>query len=127
MSTIAPYRVTDEDIQGLDAKTREALAPLLDALNVTLNQLVNAANAVKQEARYEVTFTSSATGTAYVDFAPKLTQKITAVQVDQLRRVDETPMTSAWSPSWIVVTGGVRVLFVGLDSDAQYSLGVTIK
>ncbi len=37
----SPYRITDEDLAGADGKTRTALAPVLDALNVTINDVVS--------------------------------------------------------------------------------------
>lgn len=46
MTVVSPYRLTPEDLPDLDSKTRNGLAPLTDALNVTLPQLVAAAGAV---------------------------------------------------------------------------------
>ncbi len=43
MSFVSPYRITPEELEGLDKKTLEGLAPLLDALNTTIQQLVSAA------------------------------------------------------------------------------------
>lgn len=43
--SIPPYRVTPEDLPELDKKTREGLRPLLDALNITVQQLVAADSA----------------------------------------------------------------------------------
>ncbi len=40
---VSPFRITDEDLSELDSKTRSGLQPLLDALNITLQQLVAAA------------------------------------------------------------------------------------
>ncbi len=42
MNYVSPYRVTAEDLEGLDKKTLEGITPLLDALNTTIQQLVSA-------------------------------------------------------------------------------------
>lgn len=42
MTVVSPYRLTAEDLPDLDSKTRRGVGPLLDALNVTLPQLVAA-------------------------------------------------------------------------------------
>jgi hypothetical protein len=41
VANVAPFRVTQEDLAGLDRKTQAALQPLLEALNVTLGQIVS--------------------------------------------------------------------------------------
>lgn len=46
---VSPYRLTPEDLAGLDSKTRSNLSPLLDALNTTLPQLVAASQAVSEQ------------------------------------------------------------------------------
>ena len=42
--TVAPFRVTEEDLEGLPAATRDALLPLTSSLNVTLRDVVNSIN-----------------------------------------------------------------------------------
>lgn len=49
MTSITPFRITPEDLADLKAETREGLMPLLDALNVTLQELVAAAAATPTE------------------------------------------------------------------------------
>lgn len=39
---VAPFRLTPEDLEGLDRKVQAGLQPLLEALNVTLGQAVQA-------------------------------------------------------------------------------------
>jgi hypothetical protein len=46
MPVVSPYRVTPEDLATLKPDVLEGLAPLLDALNVTLPQLVQASQAI---------------------------------------------------------------------------------
>lgn len=46
---ISPYRVTPEDLADLDKAIRAGLQPLLDALNITLPQLVQAAQTVTEQ------------------------------------------------------------------------------
>lgn len=52
---LSPFRVTPEDLPGLDSKTRNGLAPLLDALNGSVQQLFLAAQAVPVEEVVSVT------------------------------------------------------------------------
>ena len=126
--TVPPYRVTSEDLSELDKKTRTGLQPLLDALNVTVQQLVQAANTQPGERIAGATFTSDSTGEASVDINPLPVTEPTEVRVAQLYRVDLTPISSVWAFSWTrVASGNVRVLFVGLDVDAQYTLRVKIS
>lgn len=128
MSAISPYRVTPDDLPDLDGKTRDALAPLLDSLNITLAQLVQALAAQPSETPLSSTFTSGASGTAYVDLRPTFPRTPRSLVVDQLRLSDDTPVLTVWSFTWTVTQSGiVRALFVGLAAEAKYNLAVTIK
>lgn len=60
MSVVSPYRVTDEDLPDLDAKTREGIAPLLDSLNTVVPQLVDATHALPTEQLIEMTLVTEA-------------------------------------------------------------------
>ena len=53
---IAPFKVTSEDLSGLDKKTLEGIQPLLDALNVFTNQVVSSQNAQSGDDVVQVTF-----------------------------------------------------------------------
>lgn len=48
-ATISPFKLTPDDMAELDRKTAAGLQPLLDALNVTMQQLVQAVNALPGE------------------------------------------------------------------------------
>lgn len=61
MSQIAPLRITPEDLEGLDNKTREGLQPLLDALNIFAQETVAAAAAQTGEQLVPVTLVTQAT------------------------------------------------------------------
>lgn len=43
---ITPFKLTADDLAGLDNKTREGIQPILDALNTFANQVVAAQQAV---------------------------------------------------------------------------------
>lgn len=47
--TVASYRVTPDDLPDLDRATQDGLQPLLDALNVTLPQLVRYTEAAGEQ------------------------------------------------------------------------------
>lgn len=49
MTVVSPYRVTPDDLEELDGKTRNGLNPLLDALNITVQQLVNVSQATSED------------------------------------------------------------------------------
>lgn len=57
---IVPVRITPEDLSELDAKTRNGLQPLLDALNVFAQQTVAAAAAQSGEQVVPVTLVTQA-------------------------------------------------------------------
>lgn len=61
MIQVAPFRVTPEDLADLDAKTRDGIQPLLDALNVTLQQLTQAADQAPQDQLVPATLVTDAT------------------------------------------------------------------
>lgn len=60
MSVITPYRVVSEDLD-LKNDVKEGLADLLDSLNVTVPQLVQAASATPEENYVNVTLQTDAT------------------------------------------------------------------
>lgn len=125
--SVTPYRVTPEDLIALDSKTREALTPLLDALNITIPQLVGAQDVTPRFKELESTFTSGA-GVADVDFNPAPLRKVRSLVVDQLRRSDGARITTAWAYDWLPLPSGVvRAHFVGLATNTAYFLAVTIK
>ena len=128
MSVISPFRLTPDDLPGLDKKTREGLQPLLDALHITIQQLVQEAAAAPTTKELSSTFQSSATGTAFVDFNPAPLTRVRSLVVDQIRRSDSAPMTTAYAMTWEPQASGVmRALFVGLDANANYYLAVTLS
>lgn len=47
MNDVSPFKLTPDDLDGIDRKTRDGLGPLLDALNVTMQQLVQAVNSAQ--------------------------------------------------------------------------------
>jgi hypothetical protein len=65
--SVSPYNCTQEDLEGLDGKTLEGLQPLLDSLNITIPQLVSAAQLAPQEQWVDVTLV---TDTAVADSFP---------------------------------------------------------
>lgn len=124
---VSPYRVTPEDLVDLDSKTRNALVPLLEALNVTLPQLVQAVALAGNTQTMSGTFAAEAGGSAYVDVTPKQVVRPYSVVLDFIRRTDSQPMATAHAFSWLPTPAGVRLLFIGLDPGRGYSFGVTFK
>lgn len=58
---ITPFRVTADDLPDLDAKVRAGIENLLDALNITLPQLVQAAQLAPEDNVVELNFVTGAT------------------------------------------------------------------
>jgi hypothetical protein len=127
MATVSPFRVTPEDLQTLKPDVLEGLAPLLDALNVTLPQLVAAVQGLPRTESLAATFIAESTATAYVQLSTTLTTRLESIQVDHIRRVDGAPMALPYSMTWTVLDKGPRLLFAGLDPFAKYSIGVTLR
>lgn len=61
MTQVAPFRITTDDLPDLKAEVRDGLAPLLDGLNITLQQLVQASQGVPTEQFVSVTLVTDAT------------------------------------------------------------------
>jgi hypothetical protein len=57
---ISPFKVTADDLEGLDKKTRDGIQPLLDALNASFNQVVAAQQAVANDEIVQQTLTIDA-------------------------------------------------------------------
>ena len=127
MTTVYPFKVTPDDLQALDGKTRDGIQPLIDALNTTLQQVVQALQQQPTTATTTSTFVVEDTGTVYVDIAPKLQTQPYSVVVDQLVRSDGEAQTATWSWTWTNLANGVRLLFIGLEPATKYSLTVTVK
>jgi hypothetical protein len=125
---ITPFKVTPDDLPDLDKKTRDGLAPLLDALNVSIQQLVNAQGLRASEQVVKSNFNSDSGGSAYVDIKPTLPQPVTSVSLGWFQRDDRQPMTSVYSFSTTALDSGlVRLYFVGLDVSSKYNFTVTLK
>lgn len=58
---ITPFKISAEDLRGLDSKTRAALQPLLDALNVSFQQTVAAISAAPDDELVTVTLVTQDT------------------------------------------------------------------
>lgn len=126
-ASILPFRVLPEHLSGLDGKTREGLAPLLEALNVTLQQLVAAAaNTTPGITAITSSFSTDENGSAYVDmkFAAG---RPAAVSLDALRRRDLEPIATVFSWTWQMAGELVRVLFVGLDTVTTFDFTLSMR
>lgn len=126
MSVVSPFRVTPDDLPGLDGKTADALTPLLDALNVTVQQLVNAVAQIPVTIVRDTTFTSSASGTASVDFAPPSTKPMD-VRVRSLNLANGDDIAAVYSWTWKYTGTVVRLLFVGLGASKEHKLSVALE
>lgn len=126
--SLSPFRITPEDLPDLDSKTRNGLAPLLDALNVSVQQLFAAAQAVPAEQSFKTSFTSDAGGLATVSFSPQLPQAVSKAQLDWFQRSDRAPITTVYSFSMNRTDSGLsQLLFAGLSASTKYDLSVTFK
>lgn len=123
---VSPFRLSPDDLPDLDNRTRNGLLPLLDALNITLQQLVQQAQVIPDSDTRSFPFTTDATGMATIDITPRISTRAMSVVVNQLFLEDETPITFPYSMTWIHITAGVQLLIVGLGVSTKYQLRVTI-
>lgn len=126
-NVVVTYRTTMADLSGLDPKTRRALAPLVENLNVVLQQLVKQANAVTDIITEVSSFTADAYGAVYVDIANPLTRQPRCVLVANVYRVDGLPIDGGYGFWWTPTTTGIRLLFVGLVAFTKYNFSVRVQ
>ena len=128
MSQLSPFRITPEDLPDLDQKTLAGIQPLLDALNVSVQQLVYAAQAQQSSVTTSGTLSTDGAGDATVTIKPQTTSKPFSVQVDQIRLVESTEDLSAvYSFSWQLIGDGIRGVFHGLAADTKYAFTITYQ
>lgn len=127
MSTqIRPLRIVPEDIK--DKKVAEAIAPLLEALNETIAQLVTfAANTPTVVITDMSPLTADEYGAAYVDIRSPLPTKVRCVGVADIRRPDEVPVDGGYGFWWTPNAIGLRLLFVGLEAGIRYNFSVRVE
>jgi len=127
MSVVSPYRVTPMDLRGLDKATRDGLQPLVDALNIVIQQLVKKANAAGDVITPVTLFTTTDLGAAYVDILNPLTAVPLCVQVASLNRTDGVPIDNLYGFWWTMTATGIRLLFVGLSAFTRYMFSVRVQ
>lgn len=127
MNAISPFRFTVDDLPDLDKKTREGLQPLLDQLNVFVQQVNAMALALPETAIVSGTFSTDAAGSVYVPINPALATRAVSVTLGDLRPANGTEITSPYAFSWQYVGAGVRLLFVGLAVLTKYSFTVSVQ
>lgn len=124
MRGVSPYRLTVEDLPELDNKTREGLQPLLNALNVTLGQVVQALQVQPSGRLFDLDVTADDVGGVEVALTMP---RPTSVTVEQLRRFDGQSISTAYGMSWIAIAEGIRVTLVGLMPDVRYIIRLGLK
>ncbi len=126
--TVSTFRLTPADLGDLDPKTRDGLAPLLNRLNIVLQELVKAANAVEDVVTDVTPFTTDGAGAALVDIVNPLSVLPTCVLLASLSRQDGQPVdTGSDLSSWELTVSGIRLLFVGLVASTTYNFAVRVQ
>lgn len=126
-NSVPSYRVTLDDLPDLDSKTREALRPLLESLNDTLQRLVQLAQPVTSVITPLSTFTADAAGAAYATIRNPLLVTPECVQVANFFREDDLPIDVAYGFWWTPVTVGIKVLFSDLEPGTTYSFSTRVQ
>lgn len=115
------YRITPDDLPDADKKTQRALGPLLEALNRALTNIIQVLNTLTLPLPKASAFTTDAAGGAQIDL--KLTSTPTELWVSSLVPT-QGAISAVYASSWIPLTAGARLLFVGLAASTTYSLKV---
>ncbi|HXJ63949.1 MAG TPA: hypothetical protein VNN79_09355 [Actinomycetota bacterium] len=123
---VTSYRLTPSDLSGLDSKTRAALLPLIESLNVVIQQLVKRVNAATHIITPVTSFTTSNLGAVYVDILNPLTTVPRGVIVSNIYRNDGVPIDGGYGFWWTMTTSGIRLLFVGLVALTRYNFSVDV-
>lgn len=126
---VSSYRLTPADLSRLDPKTRSALMPLIDSLNIVLQQLVKAANSTADVITPLALFTTNDVGAAYVDLLNPLPTNAPprCVLVANIFRTDSYPVDGGYGFWWTLTESGIRLLFVGLVASTRYKASVRIQ
>ncbi len=128
MNSVAPFRVTPEDLPDLDKKTRNGLQPLLDSLNVTLNQLVPAINSTAAEPKNAAgSCITDENGSVYIMARPTTSYPPKAVYLDQLALPNGGDISTVFGFTWQLTQNYVRVLLVGLLPSTTYRYTLSMK
>lgn len=128
---ITPFRVTSEDLAGLDRKTQAGLQPLLEALNVTLSQAVAALAAQPVEQLVSVTLRTGTTVAASFPLVFK-TAVVKPSWVDMVcnpKSPDHAHTNARVMQGFQLTDAGlVSIPFItGLLSDSTYQLTFLVK
>jgi len=128
---VAPFRVTPEDLAGLDRKTMAALQPLLEALNITLGQTVAALAAVSNAAVVSVTLrTGAAVADSFpLEFRTPVARPVWVGMACTPRNINESNATARVQQGFRLTDAGlVSIPFVtGLAVNSTYDLVFLVR
>lgn len=131
MPVVSPYRVTPDDLGDLDRKTRDGLSPLLDALNVTVQQLVQVSQGVVEQ---YVDLTLVTQGTVADSFPLVFKHALPTVRAVLLANIrpkdpDHVLTTPFVLQGWTLTDGGLVSIpsITGLLASNSYSLTFLVK
>lgn len=129
---ITPFKCTAEDLDGLDKKTRDGMAPLLDDLNVFANQVVAAQQATPSDDVVQLTLN---VGAAIADsfplvFRTSVTQPRVVVLGNIVPRDTTHSLVTPFVMQGFSITdqGLISIpLITGLRHDNEYALTFWVR
>lgn len=131
-NNITTYRLTADDLDGLDKKTVSGLEPLIDALNLTLGQLVPVVNNEPAVDQRVITFQTG--GTIPESFPLLLRSSITnpaSVIVGNIVAADRNhdyTVPSVVNGFYLTSSGSIAVRYIsGLNANSKYTLTLVIS
>lgn len=118
---IPPYRVTADDLPDADKKTRQAIEPLLDALNRTLATIGLAFNALTIPDPKSSSFTTDSTGKATLTVSMLITPM--EVWLTKLKPRSGS-INAVYSMAVVPQSMGATLSFFGLAASTTYDFTV---
>ena len=112
MNVTAPTLLRPDEFPDVEAK-------LLELINANFRDLAAVLQRVPElTSREDLTFSTSGSGTAYLDVSTD--RQVKELWVGRLRMNDGGEVTTAYSQTWTRMGGKVRLLFIGLDASTKY-------
>lgn len=130
MSLVPDYKITAEDLDGLDKKTKDGLDPLVSALNYTIPLLVSTVNSTPIIDWVSFTFTTGTIAAASFPLAfSSIVKNVKGVSFGNFQPVGAgADYTNPWAmQGWKVnAQGNIAINFItNLQPNTKYS--VTFK
>lgn len=131
-NNVTTYRLTQDDLDDLDKKTKDGLEPLISALNLTLGQLVPVVNNEPDTEQRTITFQTQ--GTITDTFPLLIKTGITnpsSVIIGNFTAADRShdyTVPSVVNGFYLTSSGSIAIRYIsGLSANSSYTVTLNIS